>query len=135
MNIIICRTNGTVEDMTLTEKRDLHWYGEQIGAQVVEIVHPTGLKEPYLFMCDEEGRLKKRPVINFLGSWLYGTQDHGSPIVGDIIIAREVISNGERDIGPMSEGEADVLADWLVDHFWEAHDAVMARIGRRLVKR
>ena len=132
---IVCRTDGTVEDMALTERHDFRWYGEQIGTDIIEVVHPHGLKRPYMFFCDEEGRLKDKPVINFLGSWLYETQTHGEPIVGDIMIMKEAMIDGECDIDGLEEGEADVLADWLLEHFWEAHNTVMKKIGHRLVMR
>jgi len=38
-----------------------------------------------IMIVDEEGRLKNRPM-NAIGSLLYGTLQHGQPIVGDIIL-------------------------------------------------
>lgn len=131
-HVIICRTDGTVEDMLMTKSHDLGWYAEQIGAEYVEVVHARGLKRPYLFLCDENGKLKEKPVINFLGSWLYETQKHGEPIVGDIVILRDAIVDGEPDFDGMEAGEADMMAEWLLEHFWEAHDTVMEKIGHLL---
>lgn len=133
-HVIICRVDGTVEDMALTERHDFKWYGKQIGTDIIQVVHPRGLKNPYLFLCDEEGLLLEKPVINILGSWLYETHKHGEPIVGDIMIMKDVIINDECDFGGMEESEADVLAEWLLDHFWEAHQAVMDRMGDRLTE-
>ena len=64
---------------------------ESLGAVVggcIEIVHPQGLKPPYCMIVNDEGLLKKLP-LNRAGSLLYGTQFHGSPIVGDIVIMAE----------------------------------------------
>lgn len=133
-HVIICRTDGTVEDMTLTEKHDFHWYAEQIGTDIIQTVYARGLKKPYFFLCDEEGLFKEHPTINFLGSWLYKTQDHGQPIVGDIMIVRETMEDGEPDIGGMEPGEAEMMTEWLLEHFWEAHNAVMAKIGHQLTR-
>ena len=133
-HVIICRVDGTVEDMGLTEDHEFRWYAKQIGSDCIEAVHARGLKRPYLFLVDEEGKLKNKPVINFLGSWLYETHKHGEPIVGDIVIVKEVLRHGEHDIDGMEAGEADMMAEWLVNQFWEAHDAVMAKIGDRLVR-
>ncbi|MBY0758552.1 DUF3846 domain-containing protein [Sellimonas caecigallum] len=41
-------------------------------------------RQPMMFLCDEEGHLKKLP-LNQLGSYFYGTEKHGWPIAGDII--------------------------------------------------
>jgi len=128
-HVIICRTNGTVEDMGLTEGHDLRWYAEQIGAKFVELVHPRGLKSPYILLCDEEGRLKEKPVINFLGSWLYETHKHGEPIVGDVVIMKEK----NADLVGMEAGEADMMAEWLLEKFGEAYCSVMAKVKDRLV--
>lgn len=40
-----------------------------------------------IMLVDEEGLLKELPV-NALGCALYGTPQHGCPIVGDLIFAR-----------------------------------------------
>lgn len=133
-HVVICRTDGTVEDMTMTEQHRADWYAKQIGADLVQAVYPNGLKDPYMFLCDEEGLLKEKPMINFLGSWMYETQDHGQPIVGDIIIVKQVMTDEGPDFDGMPESEADVLAEWLLDHFWEAHNMVMAAIGHKLKK-
>ena len=133
-HVVICRTNGCIEDMTMTEDHDCEWYSKQIGASIFQPVYPKGLKEPYLFLCDEEGLLKDRPVINFLGSWMYGTQEHGEPIVGDIMIVKQVMTPDGPSFDGMPESEADVIAEWLLEHFGEARNKVMARIGRMLKK-
>lgn len=131
-HVIICRTDGTVADVMLPEKRDFHWYAAQIGAEIIQTVYARGLKEPYFFLCDEEGLLKEKPTINFLGSWLYETQDHGEPIVGDIMIVKEEMSDEGPDIGGMNETEAEVVAEWLTEHLQEAFIKVMARMKGQL---
>ena len=133
-HVIICRVDGTIEDIGLTEDHEFSWYAEQIGAEFVEQVHARGLYAPYVFLCDEEGKLKDRPTINFLGSWLYETHKHGEPVVGDIVILKEVMNHGERDLDGMEAGEADMMAEWLLNKFKEAYDAVMAKIGNQLIR-
>lgn len=130
--VIVCRVNGLIETVDLAADRDWRWYAKQIGASYIESVHPRGLKEPYMFLCDEEGLFKDQPVINFLGSWLYETHKHGEPIVGDIMIVKEIGTPDGRDFDGLEEGEAEVMAEWLLDHFKGAYDAVMAKIGHKL---
>lgn len=133
-HVIICRTNGAIEDMGLTEEHEFRWYAEQICADFVEPVHARGLHSPYVFLCDEDGKLKERPTINFLGSWLYETHKHGEPIVGDIMILKEEMDHGERDICGMEAGEADMMAEWLLEKFPEAYESVMAKVGDILIR-
>ena len=45
-----------------------------------EHVRPAGLERPYCMMVNEEGLLLGLP-LNLLGSWLYGMDQHGQPIV------------------------------------------------------
>ena len=54
----------------------------------IEIVHPRGLLPPFVMVVDEEGLLKKKRP-NLIGSVLYETHKHGSPIVGDVVLMRE----------------------------------------------
>lgn len=68
-------------------------------------------KDPSVIMLvDEEGLVKELPY-NAVGSALYGTPQHGCPIVGDLIFARV---DGE-DIVALDDSEA--LKDRLLDTF------------------
>ena len=52
-----------------------------------ETVRPRGIPG-YLMLVDESGLLKHLPC-NLARSLLYGTQFHGSPIVGNIVITKD----------------------------------------------
>lgn len=43
-------------------------------------------------LVDEEGLLKNLP-INPVASWLYGSHEHGSPIVGNVVFVGEFYEN------------------------------------------
>lgn len=49
--------------------------------------------ESVSMLVDEEGLLKEEPVINPIGSYLYETDKHGYPIVGNILFV------GEQKVG------------------------------------
>lgn len=85
-------TDGEIKMLNLPEDAGCHWYAEQIGCEWIECVHARGLPKGVVMLIDEEGKLKDGPLINFLGSWFYGTADHGEPIVGDCIL---VVDSGE----------------------------------------
>lgn len=71
----------------------------------------TVFDDPSLaFLVDEEGLLKGLPV-NMLGCTLYGTAEHGYPIVGDLIFARIA---GEDIVAP---DDPEALKDRLLHTF------------------
>lgn len=63
-----------------------------------------------IMIVDESGILKNLP-LNMLGSVLYGTNEHGSPIVGDLIFAR---IQGEDLVGP---DDPEQLKQTILDRF------------------
>lgn len=68
-------------------------------------------KDPSVIMLvDEEGLVKELPM-NAVGSALYGTSQHGCPIVGDLIFARV---DGEDIVAP---DDSEALKDRLLHTF------------------
>lgn len=59
-------------------------------------------------LVDEEGLLKKLPV-NMVGSWLYESDQHGHPIVGNILIAGEVDEGDGISFCGISEEQFNLL--------------------------
>jgi len=82
----------------------------------IEIVRPSGLKSPYVMIVDDEGLIKKLPE-NTVGSILYGTQSHGSPIVGTIVIMKEGWTDEGKDLLGLSDEEITQLTNELVKLF------------------
>jgi hypothetical protein len=78
----------------------------------IEIVHPRRLEFPYCMIVNEEGLLRSLPH-NLYGSYLYGTEVHGNPIVGDIVILKEGFVNGEPDLVGLSDEECSTFADQI----------------------
>lgn len=81
---------------------------EQIGGYW-EIVRPRNLPKPYCMIVDEEGMLKGLP-INFVGSYLYDSHNHGTPIVGNIIILREEDTPEGRDLIGLNGRDFEILS-------------------------
>ncbi len=78
----IARADGTREEIApkaVTLKR-----AQQIVGGYVERVFPMATPD-VLFLCDEEGKLKGK-LVNEHGCLLYGTEEHGVVIVGDIVV-------------------------------------------------
>ena len=75
-----------------------------------ERVHPVGLERPYCMMVNDDGLLRGLP-LNLIDSILYGTPQHGQPIVGDIIFLKDGYCGGEPDVVGMTTDEAQRLGD------------------------
>lgn len=93
---------------------------QTVGAVVggyIEHVHPKHLPEPYCMIVDEEGLLKEQPVLNLVGSVLYGTPEHGQPIVGDVVIMKDGFDNGEPDIVGLSDEDVSRLHAFFAKNF------------------
>jgi len=54
-------------------------------------------------LIDEEGLLKEHPRLNVVGSYLYETDKHENPIVGNILFVGGVDSDGEPSFCGLSE--------------------------------
>ena len=75
-----------------------------------ERVCPVGLERHFCWMVNEDGLLKGLPV-NLVGSVLYGTFQHGHPIVGNAIFLKNGYYGGEHDVVGMTADEAQHLGD------------------------
>lgn len=88
--------------------------GEAVGGWI-EVVRPACVffKSPYCMIVNDEGVLLNLPMNSF-GSFLYGTDYHGNPILGDIVLLKEGInSDGELDILGLDEQDIKHLCDMV----------------------
>ena len=69
-------------------------------------------KAPVIMLVDEEGRCKCLP-LNVVGGYFYGTQEHGDPIAGDVLLALVV---GE-DFTGFTESDARQWMNKLLNDF------------------
>lgn len=76
---------------------------KEVGGYI-EVVHPMHLPEGLCMVVDDEGLLKGSSV-NGIASILYGTPEHGHPIVGNAVILREGFVDGERDFVSLTEDD------------------------------
>lgn len=79
--------------------------GSAVGGYI-EHVKPARLRHPYCMIVNEEGRLLDLP-LNYVGSYFYGTDQHGEPIVGNIVIMKDGYRNGEPDIVGLDDSEVE----------------------------
>ena len=87
--------------------------GSAVGGYI-EHVKPARLRHPYCMIVNEEGRLLDLP-LNYVGSYFYGTDQHGEPIVGNIVIMKDGYRGGEPDIVGLNDVEAEQIKDVFID--------------------
>lgn len=87
--------------------------GSAVGGYI-EHVKPARLRHPYCMIVNEEGRLLDLP-LNYVGSYFYGTDQHGEPIVGNIVIMKDGYRGGEPDLVGLNDVEAEQIKDVIID--------------------
>ena len=86
--------------------------GNVLHCDWVQAVSSEALNEKGLILLvDEDAKLKSgRKYINCIASSLYGTEDHGDPIIGDAMLVR----NDNGGLHLFSESEARDLSSEMV---------------------
>ncbi len=126
-------TDGHIDIVEVSRQRSLlSWLYREIGCDCIENVYPRGLKDPYMMVIDGEGLLKDSPVINYLGSYLYETQKHGSPIVGTVLVMQKVWTSSGPDIGGIPDEDAHILANTLGQKLPFAIQAINKKLGNQI---
>lgn len=87
--------------------------GKAVGGYI-EVVHPRGLDRPYCFVCNEEGILMDL-AMNIIGSLWYGTLEHGHPIVGDIVVLKQGMTDDGPDIVGLEEDDIRKIKQMVAD--------------------
>lgn len=77
-----------------------------------ENVYPRRLPPGYVMIVNEEGRLINLPE-NPIASYLYQTDIHGEPIVGNVIILKLGIYDGECDVVGMTDADVAKIKEIL----------------------
>lgn len=107
--VVLLTETQDVKVMVCNPDKDIFDIGrEAIGCDWIELVEAEPLaKDGLLMMIDEEGKLKPGgTLINATASALYGTEQHGDPIMGNAVIVRTTGENLEL----LTSGEAEQLA-------------------------
>lgn len=131
----------------------VHWLSQQIsGCECIEGVRPLRLYSDMMIspaptkqlgssvamVIDEDGYAHEQDV-NIIGSWLYKTDYHGSPILGDILIVGEYINDEGIDFCELSDENMDKLyrrINVFVDSIQELKKGMsMQEVWSTLVKR
>ena len=93
--VLKVKTNHQVEIIERPDNVEYTWYAEQISCDYIELVHPRYFG--YTLVLDEEGKMKANRM-NLIASGMYGTFEHGDPIVGDVLIVDEKETEDGKEI-------------------------------------
>ena len=89
--------------------------GEAVGG-CIELVNPRGLPAPYCMVINDEGLLRGLS-FNPVGSYLYETHKHGSPIVGTVVLMKTGFTSSGPDIIGLEEEDVVCLQKLLFSIF------------------
>lgn len=104
MKAVLITSNDLIA--TVDVSKPLHKsVGELVGG-FIEVVRPINMNRPYVMICNEDYCALELP-FNYMGSYFYGTKDHGHPVLGNIVIMKE---QGEDLIG-LSNEEIQIVTE------------------------
>lgn len=103
-------------------EKPLYKNAEAFVGGYIEIVHPQGLKRPYVMIVNEEFLSLGLPK-NEIGCYLYQTHLHGNPICGNFLIMK-----GE---GPELVGLEDTEILQVMGAMQKVKDLLMSDVWRR----
>lgn len=124
MNVVKCTVDGSVSVVSIEEPM-VDNVKEHIGGWM-ELVYPTRVPiVPWLddlhrlvLVVDDEGFLRDKD-INRLGCFMYETYMHGTPVVGDIIVAIEDLTI--PDMAGFDDEQLEFIVMWLKSRSREAN--------------
>lgn len=126
-------TNGAFDIIEVPNQKSLlDWFYQQIECDCIETVYPRGLEEPYMMVMDGEALLKDEPVINFMASWLYQTQEHGHPICGTVLVMQREWSPDGYNVGGIPENQVMELLASFIRQMPDAIDMIRKKMGDQL---
>lgn len=108
MLVVHVPTNGDPRKVEIPDDNTLQGLHDLVGG-FIEIVRPRLLPSDWVFVVDDEGKLKDYPV-NVLGTILYDSP--WDTINGDLVLVREGMVEDEEgymvpDLIGLTEAEAD----------------------------
>ena len=103
-NGVLCKLIGDDCDLYETVKPRRLYSKVKIGKEMAKRDHQI------VMLVDEEGLLKSSEA-NILGSWLYETDKHGYPIVGNVLFVGTEYKNMGIDLCGVPEDVAESLKE------------------------
>lgn len=116
MNGLKIYTDGRMEVHDIKESEFEYKFEalqKAIDCDCIDIVHASNLPSPYCMVVDDESLLKEKPIINLVASYLYGADEHGQPICGDVIIMKDEFTDEGIETAGLDDMEVERLKSYL----------------------
>lgn len=112
MKAIVITTDNKASVREFSESQPLFRETQPILDGYMEHVHPRRLPHPYCMLVNDEGLLRELPP-NPMGCLLYETDNHGAPIVGNLILMKDGYRGGEPDILGLTDDDVTFLGSLI----------------------
>lgn len=116
--LIEAETTGGVAPIKVldfdTKGDSLAFFYKHVECDLVDIVSAYALADnPILkdisLVVDDEGLCKGEPKVNILGSLLYGMLEHQQPLVGKVLVCKDVHTPDGIEAGGLTDDEISLL--------------------------
>lgn len=119
---LLLKSDGRGEIVVFEDRDKLGWWYKLLDCSCVDIVDPYGLNDladknglksipgRYCIVVDDEGLFKPEPRVNPIGSMLYGADTHGQPLVGDVLVAKNLETEDGIETVGMTAAEINMLS-------------------------
>lgn len=137
MRVIVLHPDGLVVigDLELKEATTLKTFAKEIGCDICERFYSfkENMKD-YCFWCDEEGLFKDTPKLNLMASYYHGMKEHGQPIVGKVIIARDKVTKDDIKIAGLTDKDCSFIMNDMMESFPEVMKMLSKIAEQRMSK-
>lgn len=110
---VVLNTVGVPYEVTefKGKERGLDFYYDLLECRCIDFPYAKRLPNKYCLVVDDEGLFKEEPIVNPIASALYGMDEHGQPIVGKAMIAKNnPTEDGLETVGLTDEEAQEVLS-------------------------
>lgn len=134
MEAMLIHPSGLVNLVEFPEAERLPWYYEQLDCDCVDVVSPYGIETiaeeheleafvgRFCLICDDEALLKESPHVNPIASLLYGVMDHGQPLCGKVLVAKNLETDDGIETVGMTKQDV-MLVRAAINSLIEMHNA------------
>lgn len=125
---LILTPNGEFEIEDVNHEEDnLRAYYRMINCDCIDIVSCYGFDKimksigydkrvnDYCLIVDDEGLYKPDAQVNPYASLLYGIIDHGQPLVGRVVVAKNIVTDEGLDTGGLDTDDIFAIMSAITD--------------------
>lgn len=113
--------------------------GELCGfIDIKDIYEELGLDD-YCLVFDDEFLLNGRPILNPIASYLFGYQEYGQPLCGNVLVMKNFINDeGEIDTVGLEDEDINRITSFInnnIDKIFATADEFMEQIIKHMIRK